>query len=156
MMTARSDGWIVTRSRVSLAGRVTATDGDVTSGGVVNLTAATGGDGHQAASPTPDRTRRYDARIRADGFYFFVDLPAGDYVLDGRDERGLEIEAKRVSIPPPTGSGPLNIVSADLSVAANPARISHPEAPAPAGQGGAGAVLQANSPAPPTHKRTRR
>jgi len=156
MMTARSDGWIVTRSRVSLAGRVTATDGDVTSGGVVNLTAATGGDGHQAASPTPDRTRRYDARIRADGFYFFVDLPAGDYVLDGRDERGNEIEAKRVSIPPPTGSGPLNIVNADLTWRQNPARISHPEAPAPAGQGGAGAVPRAEPPVPRAHKRIRR
>ena len=156
MMTARSDGWIVTRSRVSLAGRVTGTDGDITSGGVLNLTAAAGGDGHRAASRTPDRTRRYDARIRADGFYFFVDLPAGDYVLDGRDERGLEIEAKRVSIPPPAASGPLNIVSVDLSVAANPARISHPEAPAPAGQGGAGAVPRAEPPVPRAHKRIRR
>jgi len=156
MMTARSDAWIVTRSRVSLAGRVTAADGDVASGGALNLTAATRGDGHRAASPTPGRTRRYDARIRADGFYFFVDLPAGDYVLDGRDERGLEIEAKRVSIPPPAASGPLNIVSVDLSVAANPARISHPEAPAPAGQGGAGAVPRAEPPVPRAHKRIRR
>jgi hypothetical protein len=139
MTTPTPDGWIVMRSRVSLAGRVTGADGDVASGGVLNLTAATGGDGHGAASPTPDRTRRYDARIRADGFYFFLDLPAGDYVLDGRDERGNEIEAKRVSIPPPTGSGPLNIVSADLSVAAK-----------------SGAVLQADSPAPRTHRRMRR
>jgi len=152
MTTPTPDGWIVMRSRVSLAGRVTGADGDVASGGVLNLTAATGGDGHGAASPKPDRTRRYDARIRADGFYFFVDLPAGDYALVGRDERGNEIEAKRVSIPPPAGSGPLNIVSVDLSVAA---KSGAHRPPTPSGHAAAGAVQRADAPAP-LHRRTRR
>jgi hypothetical protein len=150
MTTSTPDGWIVMRSRVSLAGRVTGVDEEFASGGVLNLTAGTGGDGdgHGAASARPDRTRRYDARIRADGFYFFVDLPAGDYVLDGRDERGNEIEERRVSIPPAAASGPLNIVSADLSVAAKSGADQPP--------GSAAAVPQANSPAPRSHKRARR
>jgi hypothetical protein len=131
MTTPTPDGWIVMRSRVSLAGRVTGADGDVASGGVLNLTAATGGDGHGAASPTPDRTRRYDARIRADGFYFFLDLPAGDYVLAGEDEGGNEIEPKEVSIPRVDASGPPLIVSVDLS-AETPKSDAAPDAGKPA------------------------
>jgi len=134
MTTAESDGWIVMRSRVSLAGRVTAASGDIASGGVLGLTAAKGADRHKAASSSHDIGRRYETRIRADGFYFFLDLPAGDYVLDGQDERGNEIEARRVSIPPAEGSGPLDVVDVDLSASTKSGADERPpEAKAPAG-----------------------
>jgi hypothetical protein len=157
MITAPSEGWIVVRSRVSLAGRVTGTGGDIAGGGVLNLTAAKDAVAHRATSPTPDKSHRYDARIRPDGFYFFLDLPSGDYVLGGRDEHGNEIEAKRVSIPPAAGSGPLNIVGADLIVATKSGAHRLPaEASAPAGHAGVGAVPRADARRPPMHRRKRR
>jgi len=110
-----SDGWIVMRCRVSLAGRVTAAGGDMATGGVLSLTTAQGADRPKARSPSHDIRRRYDTRIRPDGFYFFLDLPAGDYVFFGQHEAANEIEAKQVSIPPAVGSGPLDVVEADLS-----------------------------------------
>jgi len=133
MRTAAPDGWIVMRSRVSLAGRVTDAGGKVASGGVLNLTALRGPDQRNARLAPHAVARRYDTRIRGDGFYFFLDLPAGDYVLDGRDQRGNEIEAKRVSIPPLDSAGRLHIVDVDLSASptAN-ADDRPPEAKAPA------------------------
>jgi len=134
MTTAESDGWIVMRSRVSLAGRVTAVGGDIATGGVLTLTTAQGADRHKATSPPHDIRRRYDTHIRPDGFYFFLDLPAGDYVLNGQDERGSEIEAKQVSIPPAEGSGPLDVVDVDLSASTrSDADEAKPEAKASAG-----------------------
>jgi hypothetical protein len=135
MTTAESDGWIVMRSRISLAGRVTAASGGIASGGVLSLTAATGADRRKATSPSHDIRRRYDTRIRPDGFYFFLDLPAGDYVLNGQDERGNEIEAQRVSIPLAEGSGPLDVVDVDLSASTKSGADKRPppEAKAPAG-----------------------
>jgi hypothetical protein len=115
MTTAKSDGWIVMRCRVSLAGRVTGADGGIATGGALSLTAADDGDRQKATSPPPDRPRRYDTHIRWDGFYFFLDLPAGDYVLNGQDESGNPIAAQRVSIVPADGSGPLDVIGADLS-----------------------------------------
>jgi len=115
MPTVESDGWIIMRSRVSLAGRVEGAHGGIASGGVLSLTVAKEADRRNATSSSHDIRRRYDTRIRPDGFYFFLDLPAGDYVLDGQDEGGNEIEAKPVSIPPMDGSGPLDVVGVDLS-----------------------------------------
>jgi hypothetical protein len=114
MTTVRADGWTVARSRVSLAGRVTAVGGGVASGGLLDLTPVPGDGRHNAASPPRVTARRYDTRILADGLYFFVDLPAGQYVLKGQDDRGNEIKAQQVSIPPAGGTGPLHVVSMDL------------------------------------------
>jgi len=113
MTTPTPDGWMVIRSRVSLAGRVTGADGEIASGGVLSLTAAKDAD-RQSASPT---LHRYDAPIRPDGFYFFLDLPPGDYVLNGEDEGGNKFDEKQVSIPPADASGPPDIIAVDLSAA---------------------------------------
>jgi hypothetical protein len=114
------EDWIVMRRRVSLAGRVTAATGDIAGGGALSLTAAQVAEGQDATSPPRTILRRYDTRIRHDGFFFFLDLPAGDYLLKGQDERGNELEAKQVSIPPAEGSGPLHIVTVDLSAVTKP------------------------------------
>jgi hypothetical protein len=120
MTTVEAGRWIVMRSRVSLAGRVTASAGSIASGGALRLTAALNIDGQNETSLPRAIRRRYDTRIRPDGFYFFVDLPAGEYLLDGRDERGNEIEAREVSIPTASGSGPLHVVTVDLRAVTKP------------------------------------
>jgi hypothetical protein len=72
--------------------------------------------GRRNAASGPHATaRRYDTRILPDGLYFFLDLPAGKYVLKGQDERGNEIEARQVSIPPADGTGPLHVVKVNVS-----------------------------------------
>jgi hypothetical protein len=157
MTIVDADGWIVIRNRVSLAGRVTAASGDIASGGALSLTAAHGANRHNAKSPPHGIPRRYDTRIRPDGFYFFLDLPAGDYVLNGQDERGDEIEAKQVSIPPAQGSGPLHIVGVDLSSSTRSGRHGPPpKAQASARPGRPGTVLIAGLPATGTRRRTKR
>jgi hypothetical protein len=127
MTTSTPDGWIVMRSRVSLAGRVIGADGEIASGGLLSLTAAKDAD-WQSASPMP---HRYDAPIRPDGFYFFLDVPPGDYVLNGEDEGGNEIEQKQVSIPRVDASGPPDIVAVDLSAASKSDAASDAGKPAP-------------------------
>jgi hypothetical protein len=118
LTTVEAEGWIVMRSRVSLAGRVTASGGGIASGRALRLTAAAAADERNAISSSRNIRPQYDTRIRPDGFHFFLDLPAGDYVLDGRDERSNEIEAREVSIPPAVGSRPLRVVTVDLSASA--------------------------------------
>jgi hypothetical protein len=145
MTIVEPDDWIVTRCRVRLAGRVTDAGGDVVTSGVLSLTAVTEAGRQKGTSSPAGVQRRFDARIRPDGFYFFLDLPAGDYVLDGRDQRGNEIAAKRISIPPAAGLGPSDIVGVDLSVAKSGA-----DAP----QSGA-LPLEAPAPASPAKRRTR-
>ena len=121
MTMANADGWIVMRQRVSLAGRVTAAGGKIAGGGAVSLTTSQGTHRRSATSAHDSVPRRYETRILADGFYFFLDLPAGDYVLGGRDERGDEIEARQVSIPPVDGQGRSSVIDADLTTTAAPA-----------------------------------
>lgn len=123
MTVEKSDRWIVVRSRVGLAGRVTVAGGDTASGGVLGLTAARGADRQTVAASSPDVPRHYDTRIRGDGFYFFLDLPGGDYVINGQDERGNEIEAQPVSILPADASGHPHVVILDLIASAKQARI---------------------------------
>ena len=135
MTIVEPEDWIVMRNRVSLAGRVTAATGDIAGGGALSLTAAQAADGQDATSRPRDIRRRYDTRIRPDGFYFFLDLPTGDYVLNGQDEGGNEIEAHQVSIPPADGSGPLDVISVDLSASTkSDADEGPPQAEASAGQ----------------------
>jgi hypothetical protein len=147
MTPTAPDGRVVIRSRVSLAGRVAGADGEIASGGVLNLTAA-----RDAA-----RSRHYETRIRTDGFYFFLDLPAGDYVLEGVDQHGTRLEAKPVSIAPPRGSTLADIVSVNLT-AVTPATSSRApaEAPVPAGRAGAGRVTRAASSALHAARRPKR
>jgi hypothetical protein len=104
-----SNGWIVNRSRVRLAGRVTAADGTVATGGVLALTAGEG----------TSILRQFIARIRSDGFYFFLDLPAGKYLLNGHDQRGNKIETLHVSITAAKGRGS-DVVAVDLKASGRP------------------------------------
>ena len=120
MTMVEAGRWIVMRNRVSLVGRVIAVDGAIATGGLVRLATAQAPNGRDTTSPSRAIGRRYDTRIRPDGFYFFLDLPAGEYLLDGRDERGNEIEAREVSIPTASGSGPLHVVTVDLSAVTKP------------------------------------
>jgi hypothetical protein len=93
--------WPRVHHRVSLTGRVGRDDGGFANGGTLSLTAGVDGDG----------PRRYEASIRNDGFYYFLDLPGGAYVLGGQDDHGNDIASQPVSIPatPP--------VTVDLTVA---------------------------------------
>ena len=116
MTMAETHDWLILRCRVSLAGRVTAGGGSVASGGVLRLTAMPAASRHHTRSRTHEVLRRYSTQIRSDGFYFFLDLPAGEYVLDGEDEQGDAIEAQRISIPAASSAGPAPVVSADLIV----------------------------------------
>jgi hypothetical protein len=126
MTMIKSDGWIVMRSRVSLAGRVTAGDGGAASGGTLSLAAVQRADRGKAKSPPPAIVRQYDTSILGDGFYFFLDLPAGDYVLNGQDERGNELETQQVSIPPVDDASRLHVVGVDLSAAVKPGAGERP------------------------------
>ena len=98
MTTVEAAGWILMRSRVSLVGRVTA------SGGTLRLTAVAAAAGRNAISSPRNIRPQYDTSIRHDGFCFFLDLPAGNYVLDSLNERSNEIEAREVSVLPAVGS----------------------------------------------------
>jgi hypothetical protein len=126
MTTVEADRWIVMRNRVSLVGRVTAAGGAIANGGVISLAAAQAANGQGTTSPSRTIGRRYDTRVRPDGFYFFLDLPAGEYLLDGEDEHGNEIEAREVSIPHAVGSGPLQVVTVDLSASTKPGADAPP------------------------------
>ena len=59
MTMIKSDGWIVMRTRVSLAGRVTAGDGGTANGGTLSLTTARRADHGKAKSPSGSIVRRY-------------------------------------------------------------------------------------------------
>lgn len=68
--------------------------------------------------------------IRSTGLYVFSDLAAGDYLTGGCDERGLAIEAKRVTVPPPDRTRRPALLAFDLLVSdSNSVSFS---APAPA------------------------
>jgi hypothetical protein len=117
MTALASDGWIVRQLQVRLAGRVIAADGGIASGGRLTLRALQGGGPGKAKSYPAAFTRQFDTPIRADGFYFFANLPAGDYVLEGQDEHGNQIEPRHVTVPAKQVGAP-DIVALDLTVAA--------------------------------------
>jgi hypothetical protein len=115
----------VRRQRVSLAGHVTRVDGERASGGRVTVLGVASPTKPAGARSSASKTatapialeQRREAVVRADGLYFFVNLPARDYVVEGCDERGLALEPKRVAVPAadPTRRPPL--LSFDLVVA---------------------------------------
>ena len=78
----------------------------------------------RVSATSVDLERRYCAHVRSDGLYFFLDLPAGNYVLSGKDERGRPIENKPVSIPPASGPGMLPVLGVDLIAQANLGQIA--------------------------------
>ena len=138
MSDSSDSSWTVIRRRVSVAGHVMRADGVPVRGGSVSWSAAS-----PAASRTSTRrgsgravpasisvdagaTQR-QAPIRNDGLYFCLDLPAGDYVLGGVDERACVIEARAVTVGPvavrPGGSPLLGI---DLLATDTPRRRTHP------------------------------
>jgi len=141
--------WIVARCRVSLAGRVIAApfaSGASRAGLAVppdasaeqlrelqlraarvldeDWRAARCVDMRVVSATSVDLERRYCAHVRSDGLYFFLDLPAGNYVLSGKDERGRPIENKPVSIPPASGPGMLPVLGVDLIAQANLGQIA--------------------------------
>lgn len=81
-------------------------------------------DTREVSATSVDLESRYYAQVRSDGLYFFLDLPAGNYVLSGKDECGRPIETKPVSIPPVSGPGMLPVLGVDLIAQANQGQIA--------------------------------
>lgn len=118
MTAATSAGWVVARSRVRLAGRIAGAETATTSGCVPTLAAVAG-------------ARRYQACMRPDGIYFFLDLPEGNYALSGRDHRGQAIGPHQVTVPAADAAGPAQIVVLDLKASA-PSDVEEPPLDTPA------------------------
>lgn len=114
MKTTDLDRWIVVRRRVSLAGRVSAAGGGMAGGGSLALTSAAASTERDGMGSVRGAVWWRDALVRRDSWYFFLDLPAGDYVLSGRDDRGDAIEAGPVSILPTMGLSKPQVVHLDL------------------------------------------
>ncbi|MDM0047907.1 hypothetical protein [Variovorax sp. J22R115] len=108
--------WTVVRRRVSVAGRVARRDGSPVSSGVVQLRheasvqAQTGvperagsrGSARADAAATATTTAQasaFETQIRRDGLYFYLDVPAGRYVLGGHDQGGGLIESRAITVP---------------------------------------------------------
>jgi hypothetical protein len=76
------------------------------------------------ASDPPVRS----TRIRPDGRYYFLDLPPGDYVLKGVDDRQRPVEARAVTIAP-MGPGSAAAANFDFDLKMTTAkRVADPEA----------------------------
>jgi hypothetical protein len=82
---------------VSLAGTVQAADGTPVRSGFVQLT--------WASKSEPPWNSARQTRIRRDSWYFFLDLPPGEFVVSGSDEQAREIEKRSVKIAPPAEDG---------------------------------------------------
>jgi hypothetical protein len=121
---AKPADWVILRRRVSLAGRVTLADGSNADGGVVRVASAQAVKKRSVTGASAESPGQYETTISRDGFYFFLDLPSGDYLLSGRDEHGSDIEAKPVSIPPAKGAERAPVIGVDLVVAAVQARVA--------------------------------
>jgi len=123
--------WVISRRRVSLAGRVARSEGATASAGVVHLTmealsaqpavstiAATspslalprsrrsaaafkGSEATAVVAMTVADSWFVETPISPDGYYFYLDLPPGDYLISGRDERGLPLHGRAVTVPVP-------------------------------------------------------
>ena len=115
------DRWIVLRRRVAIAGRVVDDAGVPADGGDLSMraqppatpprrTARRGAD----APPMNHFARLHETRVRSDGFYFFLDLPAGDDLIDGRDARGRAIEPRSISIAPVVGPAAKRLLGVNL------------------------------------------
>lgn len=130
--------WSVIRRRVSVAGYVMRAGGVPACGGSVLCSAASlaasrtstrhGSGRAVSASISVDATAtQRQAPIRSDGLYFCLDLPAGDYVLGGVDERACVIEPRTITIGPVSdraGGSPL--LGIDLLATDTPWRATHP------------------------------
>lgn len=44
-------------------------------------------------------SRRYDSHARPGGVFFFLDVPAGRYILNRIDADGVTVEAQKVVVP---------------------------------------------------------
>jgi len=101
--------WIVLRRRVAIAGRVVDDAGVPADGGVLSMRAQPATSprrpGRRGADAPPMNhfVQLHETRVRGDGFYFFLDLPAGEYLIDGRDARDRAIEPRSISIAPVVG-----------------------------------------------------
>ena len=92
----------VIRHRVSLAGKVTRLDGTLLRSGTIQLVDS-------------DTTVRI-ATIRNDGQYFFLDLPAGKYVVQGVADGGRSLEPRAVTIAPGDAGGGTTKVDYDFNL----------------------------------------
>jgi hypothetical protein len=125
--------WTVVRRRVSLAGHVARRDGSPVTRGVVQLRheaavqphaggpqrVGSRGNGRAdaaATATTPAQASAFEAQIRRDGLYFYLDVPAGRYVLAGHDQRGGRIESRAITVPVPDRTRMPPLLDVDLVV----------------------------------------
>jgi len=116
----------VRRQRVSLAGHVVREDGARVVGGQVSVRSAaapakqTGGR-NSPRKPTDvlsANAQRREVAVRPDGLYCFLNLAAGEYVVEGHDDRGMPLEPRPVTVPPADLTRKPILVNFDLVVAA--------------------------------------
>jgi hypothetical protein len=100
---------LVSRDRVSLAGRITWADASAANRCMLTLYAEPTGSGPRP----PVRPREYKAYISSDGLYFFENIPAGNYRLNGRDNGNRTID-HLVMIPPGVNGERPAVVTMDL------------------------------------------
>jgi hypothetical protein len=79
---------IAVRRRVSLGGIVLDAHGRPVTGGELHLTNSAAQSGRTS----------YSARVRPDGRYFFLDIPPGKFVLQGRVGSGDPITERSVTV----------------------------------------------------------
>ena len=113
------DQWIVIRRRVAIAGRVFNGAGVPVNGGQLSLQAQLPAKAPRRparrGADAPPRSRVYETRVRSDGFYFFLDIPAGEYLLDGQDAHGQSIELRSISVEPVIGPAVKPLLGIDLA-----------------------------------------
>jgi|JI102314DRNA_FD_contig_41_3467279_length_1528_multi_3_in_0_out_0_2 hypothetical protein len=112
---------VIMRRRVSLAGHVWRGAELPASSGAVRLMAiAIDAPG---AAMLPDQMRCREASIRADGRYFFLDLPSGDYAVTGHagtGRRAMVLQGRTVSVPAADRRRPPPLTAVDLVVEPGP------------------------------------
>lgn len=104
--------YAVRRRRVSLAGHLRRSDGEAAGGGQVC------GSSPDARSESASFHR--EAVVRPDGLYFFLDLPAGTWLLSGLDSFGANLGLRSVDVPPPDRTRRPTMLAVDLVVTSTP------------------------------------
>lgn len=118
-MIARSRPWSVRiRRQVTFGGRVLDPQGSPVTGGAVALTSLepqTRGRCDASPGAVPSAGGQRCTAIRPDGRYFFLDLPPGQYTVDGQDRNGRPIHARVLSV---VALGPGGRLGFDLHLSA--------------------------------------
>jgi len=129
-MTDRSSFSVVVRRRVSLMGRRLDADGRAVAGGSVTATPVAGAACGSALQADI---------LRADGHYGFLDLPKGDYRVEGLTAAGAAFAATTVTVKGDIGDRNRPIAAADLAVEGPASGQRNKDTPA-AGVAGGGSV----------------